>query len=104
MKTIDLTPVLEAAISLCAALITIVLIPMLKQKLSKGRLDEIKTWVGAAVAAAEQIYKGSGRGDEKKAYVLQFLKDKGYTVDLDAVDKLIESAVYALKGGGTDGN
>lgn len=37
-------------------------------------------------------------------YVLQFLKDKGYTVDLDAVDKLIESAVYALKGGGTDGN
>lgn len=52
-----------------------------------------------AVSAAEQIYVGSGRGEEKKAYVLEFLNSKGFTVDMDSLDKLIESAVYALKGG-----
>lgn len=55
--------------------------------------------MSVAVTAAEQIYIGSGRGEEKKAYVLEFMNSKGFTVDMDALDKLIESAVYALKNG-----
>ena len=50
-----------------------------------------------AVEAAEMIYVGTGRGEEKKAYVVQYLNSKGYTLDADSINNLIESAVLALK-------
>ncbi len=102
-NTINLTPVIEAVIALCVALVTTFLIPYIKSKITKEQQAKISGWVKIAVAAAEQVYVGSGRGKEKKAYVIQFLKNKGFTFDMDAIDKLIESAVYALKGSGTDG-
>lgn len=43
-----------------------------------------------------QLYVGSGRGAEKKAYVVQFLQEKGFTIDPDSLDKLIEAAVFNL--------
>lgn len=49
-----------------------------------------------AVTAAEQIYTGSGRGEEKKAYVLNWLQEHGITVDAEKLDALIEAAVYDL--------
>jgi len=55
--------------------------------------------VKIAVSAAEQIYNGSGRGPEKKAYVLEWLKQRGITVDEAKLDAMIESAVYELKSG-----
>lgn len=55
--------------------------------------------MSVAVTAAEQIYVGSGRGSEKKQYVLEFLNSKGFTVDTNVLDNLIESAVYAMKNG-----
>ena len=39
-----------------------------------------------AVAAAEQLYKGSDRGEEKKAYVLNWLNKQGITIDTDKLD------------------
>jgi hypothetical protein len=48
-------------------------------------------WVTVAVEAAEQIYTGSGRGAEKKAYVIDFLTEKGFKIDADSLDKLIEA-------------
>lgn len=80
-------------------MITAFLIPYLKEKIGEKRFTEVSRWVSVAVTAAEQIYKGSGRGEEKKAYVLEFLNSKGLTVDMDALDKMIESAVYAMKNG-----
>lgn len=80
-------------------MITAFLIPYLKEKIGEKRFAEVSRWVSVAVTAAEQIYIGSGRGEEKKAYVLEFMNSKGFTVDMDALDKLIESAVYALKNG-----
>ena len=52
-----------------------------------------------AVAAAEQIYTGSGRGEEKKAYVLEWLRSHGVTVDDEKLDAMIEAAVYELSQG-----
>lgn len=43
------------------------------------------------------IYNGTGRGAEKKTYVLNYLNEKGYKLDLDTIDNLIESAVLELK-------
>lgn len=93
---IDLTPVMEAVIALIVAVITAFVIPWLKGKISADKLEEIELWVTVAVEAAEQLYKGSGRGEEKKAYVVQFLQEKGFTLDPDSLDKLIEAAVFNL--------
>lgn len=43
------------------------------------------------------IYNGAGHGAEKKAYVLEYLNSKGYKLDSDTIDNLIESAVLELK-------
>ena len=56
-------------------------------------------WVRIAVTAAEQIYNGTGRGQEKKKYVEDWLKAHGVTVDSEKLDAMIESAVYELKNG-----
>lgn len=98
---VDLTVFLQAMLGLAAAAITVFVIPWIKAKLSVEKQAELAEWVGIAVEAAEMIYKGSGRGEEKKAYVVAFLKEKGYTVDTesltDAVNALIEAAVRQLK-------
>jgi len=98
---IDLTPILQAIIGVVAVLITVYIIPWLKKKLSAEQQDELAAWVSIAVTAAEQIYTGSGRGEEKKAYVISFLESKGYSADADSltdtVDALIEAVVYELK-------
>lgn len=97
MNTIDLTPLVQAIISLAVVIITTFLIPFIKSKVDKDKLEKIQTWVTVAVEAAEQIYVGSGKGAEKKKYVLEFLKSKGFTLDMDSIDNLIEAAVLRLK-------
>ena len=93
---IDLTPIMEAIIALVVAVITAFVIPWLKGKIDADKLEQIKLWVTVAVEAAEQLYNGTGRGEEKKAYVVKFLQEKGFTLDPDSLDKLIEAAAFNL--------
>lgn len=97
--TFDITPIIEAIAALIAALITAFLIPYIKSKTTAQQQAEINAWVRIAVAAAEQIYTGSGRGQEKKAYVLNWLREHGVTVDEAKLDAMIEAAVYDLSQG-----
>ena len=46
-----------------------------------------------ALPISEQLYKGAGRGEEKKQYVIDFLKQKGFKVDEESVINAIEAAV-----------
>ena len=94
---IDLTSILSAAVVLAAAILTAFLIPLIKRKVDAEKLEIIREWVGIAVSAAEQIFRGSGLGAEKKSYVLGFLRDHGFTVDAEELDTLIEAAVLELK-------
>ena len=101
---IDLTEVIVALIGLISVIITTVLVPYLKQKKSAEELaqisetlTQIQFWVDIAVQAAEMIYVGSGRGDEKKAYVIEFLNSKGFTIDMNSIDAMIEASVLNLK-------
>ena len=73
------------------------LVPWIKGKVEAQKLEKIMDWVTIAVSAAEQIYNESGMGEKKKQYVLDFLEDKGLTVDINSVDAMIEAAVYGLK-------
>ena len=77
--TIDLTSIANAVIALIAAIITAFVIPWIRSK-----------------TTAEQLYTGSGRGAEKKAYVVEFLNSKGFKIDAETLDKLIEAAVFNL--------
>ena len=94
--TIDITSIVEAVLALIGAIITVFVIQWLKSKTDAAQLEKIKMWVTVAVEAAEQIYVGSGRGAEKKAYVLEFLKSKGFNLEWDEIDAMIEAAVFNL--------
>ena len=95
----DITPIIEAVFALLAAIITAVVIPYIKNRTTAQQQAEINAWVRIAITAAEQVYKGTGRGEEKKAFVLEWLKSHGVTVDMEKLDALIESAVYDINNG-----
>lgn len=95
----DITPIIEAVAALIGVIITCVLIPYIKSKATTEQQKEINAWVKIAVSAAEQLFTGSGRGEEKKAYVIAWLKERGITVDEAELDALIEAAVYELEQG-----
>ncbi len=99
MNMIDITPIINAAIMLIAAAVSVFLIPWIKSKTTDAQRKELVEWVKIGVAAAEQLYKGQGRGDEKKQYVLDFLKQKGFSVDEESVNAAVEAAVSQLNGG-----
>ena len=99
----DLTPVFMTLLTLLFALVSAFVVPWVKSKTTEAQRKELSAWVSVAVRAAEQIYTGTGRGAEKKEYVSQWLRERGYTIDLDELDALIESAVYDLTKTGTAG-
>lgn len=99
MNMIDITPIINAVIALAAAGVTVFLIPWIKSKTTDEQRKELLEWVKIGVAAAEQLYKGQGRGEEKKKYVLEFLASMGFTVDEEAINAAIEAAVKQLNGG-----
>lgn len=95
----NITTIVEAVFALMGAVITAVVVPYIRSRTTAQQRAEISGWVRTAVSAAEQIYTGSGKGDKKKAYVLDWLYKHGVTVDESKLDALIEAAVYDLKNG-----
>lgn len=96
MNTIDITPVVNAVIALAATVVSVFLTPWIKSKTTAQQRSELVAWAKIGVAAAEQIYVGQGRGDEKKQYVLEFLKSKGFDLNEESVNNAIEAAVKQL--------
>jgi hypothetical protein len=98
---IDLTPIFQALMGMLATIITVKIIPYIKSNVDKIKFAELEKWVIVAVKAAEQYYKGAGRGREKMGYVLDFLSNKGFNVEDDFVynelSALIEKSVYEIK-------
>lgn len=89
--------ILKVIISVSVALITTFLIPFIKSQTKTKQQEEILKIVQVAVQAAEQTLKG---GEVKKEDVLRFMTDwlakRGITISDEQLDKLIESAVYAM--------
>ena len=90
-------PIIEATFALIAAVVTYVLMPYIKSRITAEQQAQIAAWGKIAVTAAEQIYTGSGMGQAKKAYVNRCLSECGVTVHDEEIEAMIESAVYALK-------
>lgn len=94
---INLTQVVVALIGLLSTALTSFLIPFLKNKISEAKYKRIQVWTTVAVEAAEQIFVGTGLGAKKKEYVMNFLSKRGYKIDDDELDVVIESAVLEMK-------
>lgn len=93
---IDVTPLANALLAVLAVLITAYLIPWIKVQTTEKQREELNAWVKIACAAAEQLYKGAGQGERKKQYVLNYLASKGFALDADSIDKMIEAAVLEI--------
>ena len=94
---IDITQIVVALVGVLATIVTGYLIPYIRSKTSSDVQAEINYWATVAVNAAEQKYSAPKSGEKKKEYVLEFLKAKGFKIDLNSLDNVIESAVLQLK-------
>ena len=96
----DITPIIEAVIALLLAVLTIFVIPAIRKHMSKSDFDKMYSVIVVAVRAAEQIFKlthpEGDVGAEKKIFVLNYLHDRGYNIDDEQVNMIIEAAVLEL--------
>lgn len=101
MDKMDITPILELAVKLIFALITIFLVPKLKElistKVAESDQKKIIRWVELAVQAAEEAER-SGLIDKKAKYqyAKDFLEKRGVTFDADTMQALIDSTCWEL--------
>lgn len=85
---VDLTPLFQAAIALAAAAITAFIIPWIKSKTDAEKWSKYTSVLDVLVKAAEQMY-GVGEGAKKLAKVQQWLEQRGYTVDPEAIQAAV---------------
>ena len=90
--TIDVTEFVTALLGLLASIVTAYLAPWLKAKLGAARYENALSVTNTLVNAAEQIFKGAGRGQEKLEYVRSELQKRGITYD----QAKLEAAVFKL--------
>lgn len=91
----ELNDILNILFALVVVVLTRYLIPYLKAKLEESGQESLVQLIEELVQAAEQIFNGAKKGEEKKAYVVKSLEDRNIVVD-SKVDAQIESAVYRL--------
>ena len=92
----NVVKVIIALIGLMGSIITYMIIPYFKSKVTKERREDIYFWAKIAVLAAEQMKEAGIINVPKKKYVLNYLKKKGFDISESDLDMLIESAVYEL--------
>lgn len=93
---IDLTPIIQAAITLAAALITAYLIPWLRSRTTVEQQTYIHMAVQVAVYAAEKAY-GAGHGEEKLAYAEQVLARHNVRLDTKTLKAMIDAQIKEME-------
>ncbi len=89
-------------IPVIGAVITGILIPYIKTKISVTQMDEIIKWVTKAVQAAEVLFDAPKSGEEKREYVINFIdkmfNSKNEIITKEQIRILLESAWKQMKG------
>lgn len=93
---ITIKDICMVAVVIVSAVLTYVIVPLLKAKYGTEKQEQLLELIMKAVEAAEQIYRGSGMGATKKEYVLSFLHERGYDIEEKEIDNLIEACVHEL--------
>ena len=93
---IDITQIVVAVIGLLGIVITSVVVPLIKSKLTNSQWETIKNYALAGVKAAEIIFNAQGKGEEKLEWVSKYIeaqcKAHGIKIDMDTVRVAIENA------------
>ena len=88
--------ILQVVLAIVSIVVTGVLIPLIKTKVSKTHLEKALVIADIAVKAAEQIYRESGQGPIKKKYVVDYLRKSGLDLSDEEINALIEATVKEL--------
>jgi LL-H family phage holin len=89
-----------AIIPVLGTIITVFIIPLLKEKIDADKLAKYKEWANLAVKCAEMLWTETGHGADKKQYVVDYLNNmfnsKKTVITEEQLNVLIESAVQSL--------
>lgn len=88
--------IILALIAFLGSIITGVLVPYIKKTKNKNNMMLLKLIVDTLVTAAEEIFVGRGKGDEKYRWVYDELVKRYPKIDEKEAKILIESAVNEL--------
>lgn len=98
--SVDLTQLAMAIVSLASIVITSVLIPWMKSKMTTEHWNTFKSIAVDAVQAMEIIYRGSGQGAIKKQKAKEFIEKecaaRNIKVNMDMIEVAIENAWMQL--------
>ncbi|MFG6358951.1 MAG: phage holin [Acetatifactor sp.] len=93
--------IILALIPVLGAVITYFIVPYIRTNIDAARLAQYKEWAGLAVKTAEMLWRETGHGEDKKAYVVNFLTDmfnsRKIVITEEQMNVLIESAVKEMK-------
>ena len=97
---IDITQIVVAVIGLLGVILTSVVVPLIKSKLTNSQWKTILNYALAGVQAAEIIFNAQGQGEEKLRWVSEYITNQclahGIKIDMDAVRVAIENAWKSL--------
>ncbi len=92
--------ILKVVIMLAVVLVTRYLVPWIREKIGNDKLEVAEKWAKYAVLKAQQVMQ-TENGQERKAYVTEFLKEiltaKNISLTDEQLDVLIEAAVKTMK-------
>ena len=94
--TIDITQIVVAVLGLLGLIITTVLVPWIKSKITNEQWQMIVNYACAGVQAAEIIFNAQGQGEAKFAWVADYVEQRcaehGIKIDTDTIKVAIENA------------
>lgn len=97
---IDITQIVVAIIGLLGIIITSVIVPLIKSKLTNSQWETILNYALAGVQAAEILFNAQGQGEEKLRWVSEYITEQcaahGIKIDMDTVRVAIENAWKTL--------
>ena len=88
--------IIKVIIPILGAILTYVVVPLIRKKVDREDLEYIYSWVTVAVRSAEQMHKAGLITIPKKEYVVEYLQSKGFNISKEDLDNLIEAAVKEL--------
>jgi len=82
------------------AVIIVIFMMLIKDRYGGSKVfdNELERWVSRAVNAAELVFPGEGRGEEKYDWVMNFIKNMFPKTDAMTLRVMIEYAVKVMKG------
>ena len=93
--------IILAVIPVLCTVLTVYIIPLIKEKIGNENLVKYEYCVNIAVKAAEIIWVEAGHGADKKQYVIDFMNkmfnSKKTVITEEQLNALIEASVKQMK-------